>query len=154
MSFNFQMDQRLSHNANLDDSLSLGLNIGGAGEPGLGGRERRPPALLSLLQCLLRGLGPGSDGSDLLLGNGELGGIPGGGNTGPISHGYGASFLRSLGSVGGLPGSCVPGVSSDVELGPPIVRGARDLYTSSSLLIFAAANKVSGAMGGPGGLVT
>ena len=56
---------------NLDDSLSLGLNTGGA-DPGPGEPQARGPGRpglwplvpLSLLECLLRWLGPGAASPD------------------------------------------------------------------------------------------
>ena len=46
---------------------------------------------------------------------------------GPIRKGYGANFFMILGSDGGRPGKGEGDwVSREVELGPPIVRGARD----------------------------
>ena len=97
------------HCSNLEESLSRGLNIG-----------CWCWLLSPLLQCLLRPpliiTAPGSS----LLEARKLweGGIMGGrGN-----QGNGANFLKNLWSVGARGAwSCWPGVSRDVELGPPMV---------------------------------
>ena len=125
----------------LDDSLSRAMKMGGAGEPRPPARPGpRPSLLYRRLREVEQGAGAASPGQ----GADTWGG---GGNTGPSSHG--ANLRRRRGSVGGRTPGPGPGWggSSEVEEGPPMVRGARVRYTSSSRRMLAAASSGSAAAG-------
>ena len=125
----------------LDDSLSRAMKMGGAGEPRPPARPGpRPSLLYRRLREVEQGAGAASPGQ----GADTWGG---GGNTGPSSHG--ANLRRRRGSVGGRTPAPGPGWggSREVEEGPPMVRGARVRYTSSSRRMLAAASSGSAAAG-------
>ena len=127
----------------LDDSLSRAMKMGGAGEPRPPARPGpRPSLLYRRLREVEHGAGAASPGQGA-----DTWGGGGGGNTGPSSHG--ANLRRRRGSVGGRTPGPGPGWggSSEVEEGPPMVRGARVRYTSSSRLMLAAASSGSAAAG-------
>ena len=127
----------------LDDSLSRAMKMGGAGEPRPPARPGpRPSLLYRRLREVEHGAGAASPGQGA-----DTWGGGGGGNTGPSSHG--ANLRRRRGSVGGRTPGPGPGWggSSEVEEGPPMVRGARVRYTSSSRRMLAAASSGSAAAG-------
>ena len=127
----------------LDDSLSRAMKMGGAGEPRPPARPGpRPSLLYRRLREVEQGAGAASPGQGA-----DTWGGGGGGNTGPSSHG--ANLRRRRGSVGGRTPGPGPGWggSSEVEEGPPMVRGARVRYTSSSRRMLAAASSGSAAAG-------
>ena len=127
----------------LDDSLSRAMKMGGAGEPRPPARPGpRPSLLYRRLREVEQGAGAASPGQGA-----DTWGGGGGGNTGPSSHG--ANLRRRRGSVGGRTPAPGPGWggSREVEEGPPMVRGARVRYTSSSRRMLAAASSGSAAAG-------